>query len=737
MRDGLRDSRVAWYASPLVAIPIAAALTSLDAMLEWGPWWRTAGLYAAGLVAAVSLTRALSRSRLLPTVTGLVVAIWVALPMFTRSDEGSRLFLPTPGALRQLGEIAAQGLDDAARSTAPAAVTPGLLVLVLGAFAGLFLLADHLAVSWRAAATTGLVLLVPWMPAIALGHRVPVTALLIALGAWILLLALTRRHTGAGRRPAPLAGIAASVAAIALVAGVAPAALGSNGWGLIPRLAAPDNLDVTTRLNLELDLRNSLTLDSASPIMLYASSGERPDAFKLYTLAEFDGAEWSRGEEAMPEEPVSGVLWSSAPLDWDTRRLDRVSVQILSLAETNLPLPPVPRVVDVSGDWKYSSSLDEVASETVTTQDVAYSFDADLTYFDADLLKAAGAADGEDALLDPRYLQLPASADSAALTALAQQLTAGADSRYDQALALQEYFRTESLFTYDTSVAPEGDDYVSVFLDKKSGYCVQFATAMVMLARTLDIPARLAVGFLPGQDDGTGAYVIRGGDAHAWPEVYFEGLGWVRFEPTPSLQTGPRPAYADPLGENLPEPTQGGEVPVVEPSATSAPETTAAPTTSAPSPGDVTDEEPAATPWPLIAGAVALTVIAALAIAWWRRRFATIARAATVETAWETLRDGLGDHGWPLTLTPFEAAQAVRGSFTDAGLPVADDALRELDALAAEVSDARYSPDGPAATGMEATQRSRSILAAVAAAKESVRSRPARAGARDAPRRDA
>ena len=72
-------------------------------------------------------------------------------------------------------------------------------------------------------------------------------------------------------------------------------------------------------------------------------------------------------------------------------------------------------------------------------------------------------------------------------------------------------------------------DPLSNFLETKQGYCTQYATAMVMSARSLGIPARVAIGFLPGTKRGN-EYEVRAADAHAWPELYFPGLGWTRFE---------------------------------------------------------------------------------------------------------------------------------------------------------------------------------------------------------------
>src|SRR5699024_3400468 len=98
------------------------------------------------------------------------------------------------------------------------------------------------------------------------------------------------------------------------------------------------------------------------------------------------------------------------------------------------------------------------------------------------------------------------------------------------------------------------------FLETKQGYCTQFATAMVMLARAQDIPARLALGFLPGSQGLDGTRTVVAADAHAWPELFISGLGWTRFEPTPGSRSGSAPFYStgtDPVEvpTAAPEPT--------------------------------------------------------------------------------------------------------------------------------------------------------------------------------------
>ncbi|WP_188207172.1 transglutaminaseTgpA domain-containing protein [Alkalibacillus aidingensis] len=146
------------------------------------------------------------------------------------------------------------------------------------------------------------------------------------------------------------------------------------------------------------------------------------------------------------------------------------------------------------------------------------------------------------------YLQLPESLPDR-VGELAEDIIADVDdNRYDQAKAIEEYFSDEG-FVYETSdvaVPSDDEDYVDQFLfDTQRGYCDNFSTAMVVMLRSLDIPARWAKGFTGGDraynqdvfpDAGANVYEIQNNNAHSWVEVYFDDIGWVPFEPTVGFQ---------------------------------------------------------------------------------------------------------------------------------------------------------------------------------------------------------
>jgi len=139
-----------------------------------------------------------------------------------------------------------------------------------------------------------------------------------------------------------------------------------------------------------------------------------------------------------------------------------------------------------------------------------------------------------------RYLEVPQNIQ-AEIQPLAEQVTNGQSTPYDQAQAITNYLRDTIQYTLTVPAPPPGEDpAVWVLFDYKKGFCNYYASDEVLMLRSIGIPARLAVGFaegesnndLPGHQHNSESYTVLNHDAHAWPEVYFPGIGWVEFEPT-------------------------------------------------------------------------------------------------------------------------------------------------------------------------------------------------------------
>ncbi len=132
------------------------------------------------------------------------------------------------------------------------------------------------------------------------------------------------------------------------------------------------------------------------------------------------------------------------------------------------------------------------------------------------------------------YLQLPENL-SPRITQLAQNISSDADTPYDKAIAITKYLREAITYSTRVDVPQDGTDPLVWFLfDARKGFCNYYATAEVILLRSVGIPARMVVGFAEGEYQPPDKYTILEKDAHAWPEVYFPGIGWVEFEPTSS-----------------------------------------------------------------------------------------------------------------------------------------------------------------------------------------------------------
>lgn len=134
------------------------------------------------------------------------------------------------------------------------------------------------------------------------------------------------------------------------------------------------------------------------------------------------------------------------------------------------------------------------------------------------------------------YLNIPSELPQR-VKDLAVSITANETNNFDRAKAIEKYLSANYGYTLTPGDTPPDRDFVDYFLfEQKEGYCVYFASAMVILARSIGLPARYVEGFVLPVRSKDGVYEVTNKQAHAWPEIYFEGFGWVSFEPTPVYQ---------------------------------------------------------------------------------------------------------------------------------------------------------------------------------------------------------
>jgi hypothetical protein len=185
--------------------------------------------------------------------------------------------------------------------------------------------------------------------------------------------------------------------------------------------------------------------------------------------------------------------------------------------------------------------LDVTALYAATPLQIGQQYQVVSSVSQASASQLRGAGTDYPSWVVERYLQLPASLPQR-VRALAQRLTEGAKNPYDKALAIEGYLRGLSYATFIPPPPGNVDRVDYLLFTLKRGYSAYFSTAMVVMLRSVGVPARLVTGYSTGEYDPDAArYTVRESNAHGWVEVFFPGYGWIEFEPTPSLAPIVRP----------------------------------------------------------------------------------------------------------------------------------------------------------------------------------------------------
>jgi len=610
-----------------------------------------------------------------------LVGLLLYLNLVFEARHSLLLVVPTPGSLSRLWHLAGTGLHDANRYAPPAPNRPGLLLLAVGGVGITAVLTDLIAVRLRSTALAGLPLLVLFTVPVTMNapHSQLTTVLVFCLSGagylamlsadgrerirvWGRLVSLWRSAPRYGRapggtfdgadsdgrgldrrgerRPGPdtralaaagrrvgLASIVLALCAPLIVPGLHASKLFSSGPGIggTGGSGGPQSLSLPSALNQAVS-----QLHESQPRALFtyttnaSQSQQASDAeyFRQYVLDSLGDKGFKVDNWAARSVPVSsmpgptGLTGLTAPQT--VRTIVRAGKDLRSpgTQPTFLPLPYPAIQVTAPGKWLvdpdrmvYSTS-DSITDQTYSVTSVV------VDPSQAQLQAVPGLARTAELAPD---LQLPPAYRTSALKELAASNTAGQTTEFAKVNALATWLSGPQ-FTYSLAPAqPTSARSLVNFLTKgKSGYCVHYAYAMTVLTRLLGIPARFVVGYTAGTRQKDGSYVVSTTDSHAWTEVYFPSMGWIRFEPTPAGQgTANTPDYMTGGAGNG---QAGGSAPVL--GATQAPDTLKTPPpvgglgTKTVRPGDtagglVDSAKRAGTPWT----AVALAVIAALVLA--------------------------------------------------------------------------------------------------------------------------
>ena len=725
-----------------VAVSALAASATFFTLLAWDVLSDDASAFLVPLfwvcvfTAAVGLAlRTVSAPLLLVPVTQALVA---ALLLHHLWAGGTAVggWVPTPTSLGDAVDVLANGARQASQWPAPVPVAAhDFPAVMLATGTVVALLVDLLACTLRRVPASGLPLLAAFTVPVSLVGGV--SWMVFALGALSFTLLLTADQAARlGRWGHTLTPVSYSEARAAggvvdnqphqvrlgtlwpsasrfAVAGVAAAVLAPvalpGGLSLFEGDGPGDGTgpgNEVTLTNPMVSMQRRLTREADIPLVTIHTEDPDPGYLRLTVLDDFNGTEWTPANRDLPpSQRADGPLPLAPGQSPDTPHatyLTRIDVST-AFGSTWLPAPYPAARIRVPGDWRYDlDTLDfHSADKKVTTAGLSYQVDGEVLKPDPAALVAAPPAPRQ--IFAP-YTELPSTVPPW-IVDLAQSVTAKGRSQFEKAVMLQRWFRTDGGFTYSTDRASgSGLDQLELFLGtgdgSRVGYCEQFSSAMAMLARALGIPARVAVGFLRPDPRGHGDWVYSSHDLHAWPELYFQGTGWVRFEPTPQDQAAEVPSYTTgrvPGPADLPT-TDTSATPLdekIKPSASVDKGTTSA-----------SDGAQGHTPtWPLAAGGV-LVLGGLLALprvvrgSRRRRRLAPAgggrARSAVdvAEDAWAEVRATALDLalGWDDGSTLRQRARALAASLD--GERGAQPARAALERLVLLLEQARYSRRG-------------------------------------------
>ncbi|MFB7613876.1 transglutaminaseTgpA domain-containing protein [Kitasatospora sp. NPDC056181] len=502
----------------------------------------------------------------------LLVLFVLLLVGFASATNRFGGMLPGPESVRTLGQVLGNGLDDIREYAIPAPPNPGLRLILVTSVGLIAIAVDTVAVTYRRSALAGLPLLAlysvgnglagdrgswVWFGLASVGYLV----LLFAEGQdrvsrWGRVFRGTSR--GAEGGTLSLSGQRVGVLALALAL-LVPAFLPRWDGGLIhtgPKgAAAGTGAGGVTSLDPLVTLESALTKPSDIELLTYRMDSTLADTAYLRTgsLDVFDGAAWKLGSPATtdfkgtfaPPEGLRDLGVPTVPGDFQvTNNLDS--------AWLPMPYPAKNATVPNPGSWKVDTltgTVQPAAGKEKAIKGLHYQVTAYDVRPTAEELRQALPARPQIA---GHYTGLPGDLPSV-VRQQAQAVTSKASTAYDKALALQDWF-TGPDFTYTTQIkSGTGNDAIVEFLRNRKGFCVHFASTMAAMARTLGIPSRVAVGFTPGNAKGGDLYSVNGLMYHAWPELYFEGFGWTRFEPTKGVGVAPR--YTEPVAAPTSAPT--------------------------------------------------------------------------------------------------------------------------------------------------------------------------------------
>lgn len=547
----------------------------------------------------------------------------------------SQAVLLVVGTVLGVGGVAADGFSPAAlvqvidqvragfQGGTPVPVDDGVLVASTALIGILTLLADLLFNSLRTVLGAMVPVAGPYLLAVILQPRpLPLVSFIALAAGWGLLSwSRTLDHDRRWPRRVPVAGhpwIGFSAWAVvlavcsALAAGFAGSFISSVERDLFHGEAAQATIEL---VDPTVPMDESLKRPADTRVLTYTASSQRGVMLRQASLDRVSSDGWH-----LVDMDLKSGAPASVPGVADVGSTGTTKVQFVDLNSQYLPVPYAPKRWSASsGIWRYDPDSLSIVNVALSPDTTGLSYE--VLHSDVEPSREALLAAEAGQLANGKQVQDYPAGLPDSIRSLASEITANTRTSGEAAVALQSWLRDTSRFSYnlDVSSSVSYDSLEEFLFDTHTGYCVHYASSMAVMARSLGIPSRIGVGFTTGEQLPDGSWEVTAHDAHAWPELYFRDLGWVRFEPTVSV--GDDPSWSTdvmaPSDSPIPSPTPSVE-PSAEPSDPAEP-SQPAPTQSAESgsatPDSVTTGEGfslGSLPWGWIGGVIAALVIAAL-----------------------------------------------------------------------------------------------------------------------------
>jgi transglutaminase-like putative cysteine protease len=615
-----------WAMGIAVAVAVAGAATGINGVVRGWAWYSPVFTTVIAVAFAMAALRALRLRPVLVGAGGFAALISVLTFTFFRQHSIAG-FIPSGDTMRQLGKFLRRATETVLSESAPVAPNAGIVMLICAILGLLVILVDALAFPLALPATSGLgILAILMIPAVVKPQSVGLLGFVAAAAGYLLILACSqwftpdrRTRADTARDPGLLSRATLTGAMALAVTLLLQLVIPGFDHGAFPQGSRLNPFGTASGLNPMISLGNSLRSPAGDGRITYATNAPAPLYLRSVTVDSFDGDSWAPDDREGTRRTGTRRMGSGLEAAAAEQRVV-TAVNTGQFTSPYLPAPYAPEAVNgLSGRWSWDPATLSIKGVDTNSRDQQYLVTSVAPQLTPGLLSESSAPVRG---VPEQFTRPPARVPEVVRTTAAA-VTSGSPTAYEKAMALQKYLRSAE-FSYSLQSPVQGGydgnglAVLADFLAQKSGYCIHFASAMAVMARLVGIPSRIAVGYAPGRPTGATVSIASQGalpefevdarDAHAWPELYFQGAGWVAFEPTPSR--GVVPAYATeaapPSGASTNENNDGlvpGDTASVEPAPGGAP---------VPLPGAGGPADPATEPAPRFYGAGALILLGLL-----------------------------------------------------------------------------------------------------------------------------